>query len=165
MMVCISKAAFERMFLKKGADKVMVEKKMATKLLNLKSYPSQDEINDEFDDLSDIIQAFFTLDNEGRLQKITDVNTLTDGQAVWSTCQIMTFAAYYYDDKFFQKQIKAAGLELDKIENYYTEERRIAYNSTNPEIELDKTITDSYSTFCYVSSVKVSQVLRSLQTS
>ena len=55
----------------------------------------------------------------------------------------MTFAAYYYDDQFFQEQIKAAGLELDKIENYYTEERRIAYNSTNPEIELDKTIINT----------------------
>ena len=143
MMVCISKAAFEKIFLKNGADQVVVEKKIASKLLNLKTCPSQDEINYEFQDLGDIIQAFFTLDNNGHLQRITDVNMLTDGQAVWSTCQIMTFAAYYYDDKFFQEQIKATGLELDKIENYYTEERRIAYNSTKPDIELDKTIIDT----------------------
>ena len=143
MVVCISKPAFERMFLKNGADQVMVEKKIESKLSSFKSYPSQDEINDEFEELSDIIQAFFTLDSNGRLQRITDVSTLTDGQAIWSTCQIMTFAAYYYNDQFFQEQIKAAGLELDKIENYYTEERRVAYNSTNPEIELDKTIIDT----------------------
>lgn len=144
MMVCISKPAFERMFLKNGADRGMVEKEIESKLSSLKSYPLQDEINNEFKDLSDIIQAFFTIDNNnGRLQRITDVSTLTDGQAIWSTCQIMTFAAYYYDDQFFQEQIKAAGLELNKIENYYTEERRVAYNSTKPEIELDKTIIDT----------------------
>ena len=46
------------------------------------------------------------------------INWFTNGQAVWSTCQIMMFAAYYYDDQFVLQQIKAAGLELDKIENY-----------------------------------------------
>ena len=143
MMVCISKSAFEKLFLKKGADQVMVEKKITAKLSSLKSYPSLDEVNEQFQDLSEIIQTFFTLDSNGYLQRITDVNTLVDGQAVWSTCQIMTFPAYYYDNQFFLKQIKAAGLELDKIENYYTEERRIAYNNTNPEIELDKSVTDA----------------------
>ena len=48
---------------------------------------------------------------------------------------IMTFAAYYYDNQFFLQQIKAAGLELGKIESYYIEERRITYNSTSLEVE------------------------------
>ena len=55
----------------------------------------------------------------------------------------MTFADYFYDDDFLQQQIKAAGLNIDNIENYYTEERRVAYNNTNPEIKLDKAITDT----------------------
>ena len=55
----------------------------------------------------------------------------------------MAYANYYYDEQFFQQQIKAAGLKLDKIENYYTEERRIAYNNTEPEFKLDKSITDT----------------------
>ena len=82
-----------------------------------------------------------------------------------STCQIMTFAAYYYDDQFFLQQIKVAGLELDKIENYYyTEERRIAYNNTNPEIELDKTVTDAPPFVMYhlYSGISQSSVLGSL---
>ena len=54
----------------------------------------------------------------------------------------MTFSNYFYSKQFIQQQIKDAELNIDKTENYYTEERRIAYNSTNPEIELDKTITD-----------------------
>jgi len=54
----------------------------------------------------------------------------------------MTFADYFYDH-FLQQQIKAAGLNIDKIENYYTEERRIAYNDTKPKIEFDEKITDT----------------------
>ena len=52
---------------------------------------------------------------------------------------------YYYYEQFIQQQINllSVGLKLDKIENYYIEERRIAHNSTEPEIELDKTITDT----------------------
>ena len=76
----------------------------------------------------------------------------------------MTFAAYYYDDQFFLQQIKVAGLELDKIENYYTEERRIAYNNTNPEIELDETVTDAPPFVIYhlYSGISQSSVLGSL---
>ena len=53
----------------------------------------------------------------------------------------MTFADYFYDDHFLQQQIKAAGLNIDDIESYYNEERRIAYNSGNNEI--DKAITNT----------------------
>ena len=56
---------------------------------------------------------------------------------------MMTFACYFYDEKFYQQQIKASGLKLDKIENYYTEERRVAYNNTNPEVKPDNTIIDT----------------------
>jgi len=56
--------------------------------------------------------------------------------------QIMIFADYFYDDHSLQQQIKAAGLNIDKIKNYYTEERSIM-DGTKPKIELDKTITDA----------------------
>ena len=140
---CIPKVVFKEMMLKSGADRVLVEKKIAEKLMKLAAYPSQDEINDAFQDLDEIIEVNFTLDENGYLQRITDIDKLTNGQAVWGKCQITTFANYFYDEHFYQQQIKAAGLKLDKIENYYTEERRIAYNSTNPKVKPDKTITDT----------------------
>ena len=140
---CIPKFSLEKMVLRSGADRILVEKKIAEKLMNLTAYPSQDDINDSFQDLNDVIEVFFTADENGHLKRITDADTLTNGQAIWCKCYIMTFASYFYDEKFYQQQIKAAGLKLDKIENYYTEERRIAYNNrTNPEVRLDKTITD-----------------------
>ena len=73
----------------------------------------------------------------GYVQRVTDVNKLTNGQAVWVNTQIMVFASYFYDEQFFQQQIEDAGLKLEEIENYYTEERRVA------EIKLAKNITDT----------------------
>ena len=109
--------------------------------MNLKSYPSQVEINDAFQDLNDIF-LFFTLNQNGQLEKIVDVDKMTNGQAVWGKWQKLCYPGYFYSEQFFEQQIKAAGLNIDNIENYYTEVRRIAYNSTNPEIKFDKTITD-----------------------
>ena len=140
---CISKPAFEKLFVRSGADPVLVEKEIAKTLMGLTAYPSQDEINNAFQDLSDPIHVFFTHDDNGYVQRVTDVNKLTNGQAVWAKTQIMVFSDYFYDEQFFQQQIEAAALKLEKIENYYTEERRVAYNSTNPEVKLAKSITDT----------------------
>ena len=142
-MNCFSKPALGKLAIRSGADKELVEKEIAHKLLNLMSYPSEDEINSAFQDLSDLVHVFFTLDKSGRLQRIIDVDKLTNEQAVWSKCQTLAYPNYYFDEKFFNQQIKAADLKLDKIDSYYTEERRIAYNSTNPEVQLDKSITDT----------------------
>ena len=139
---CISKPAFEKLTLRSGADPVLVEKEIAKILMGLTAYPSQDEINNAFEELFDAIHVFFTHDDNGRIQRITDVNKLTNGQAVWTKTQIMVFSDYFYDEQFFQQQIEAAGLKLEKIENYYTEERRVAYNSTNPKVKIAKSITD-----------------------
>ena len=136
------KAAFEKLIIANGGNKVLLEKKIEEKMSNLACYPSEDEINNTFEDLPDFIHVFFTLDQNGGLHRITDVDKLVIGQAVWSTFQTTAYPNCYYDEQFIQQQINAAGLELDKIEDYYTEERRIAYNSTEPEVKLDKTITD-----------------------
>ena len=107
----------------------------------LPNYPTQDQINDAFEDLHDVIQAPFIVDQNGQLQRVTDIDKLSNGQAIWSKTQIMTFPDYFYDDDFLMQQIKAAGLDIDNIESYYTEERRVAYNNTNPEIKLGKATT------------------------
>ena len=142
VVVNITKAGFEKMHLRSGIDQAMMEDKIKIILMNLKSYPSQVEINDAFQDLTDVVYLSFTLNQNGRLERINDVDKMTNGQPIWVKSQTMTFPDYFYNEEFIQQQIKAAGLNIDKIENYFTEERRIAYNSTKPEVELDKTITD-----------------------
>jgi len=120
----------------------MMEDKIEKRLKDLKSHPSQDGINEAFQDIKNVVQLCFTVNQNGRLGRITDVDKMTNGQTVWTKSQIMTFPDYFYSEQFIQQEIEAAGLNIDKIENYFTEERRIAYNSSNPEDEFDKTITD-----------------------
>jgi len=83
MIVSYTKLAFERMILRNGVNQVLVENQIARKLMTLPSYPSQDEINDTFQDLDDVVQVPFTLDQNGKLQRISDVNKMTNGQAIW----------------------------------------------------------------------------------
>jgi len=142
VVVTITKAGYEKMHLRSGTDLAMMEDKIEKILMSLKSYPSQVVINDSFRDLTNVLSFALTLNQNGQLERITNTGKMSNGQATWAKTQIMTFPNYFYSEQFIQQQIKAAGLNIDKIENYYTEERRIAYNSTEPEIELDKTITD-----------------------
>ena len=41
-------------------------------------------VNNAFKDLTEVILVIFTLDQNGQLQRITDVKKLTDGQAIWA---------------------------------------------------------------------------------
>ena len=135
--------SFDKIFLRSGTELGTVENKIEKKLMELPSYPSLDEMNNAFKDLTEVIFAYFTLDKNGRLQRITDINKMTNGQAIWAKTRIMTFPDYFYTEDFIQQQIKAVGLNIDKIENFYTEERRIAYNNTNSKIKFDKTVTET----------------------
>ena len=56
---------------------------------------------------------------------------------------ISTFPDYYYDDQFLVDQTLAAGLHIDKIENIFTEERRIMHNILNPEAPFHKDIINN----------------------
>ena len=141
MMVSYSAAASKELMLRKGADQMIVEELIAQKLIGLPNYPSQDQVNNAFEDLHDVLEAIFNIDQNGKLKRVIDVDKLSNGEAIWAKTEIMTFADYYYTDEFIHQQIRAAGLNIDSIESYYTEERRITYNSTKPEVELDKAIT------------------------
>ena len=60
---------------------------------------------------------------------------------------------FYHDDFLQQQNLSIYRLKIDKIESYYTEERRISYNTNpRPEIELDKMLT-----LCVVPFVKISE--------
>ena len=85
MLNCLVKAAFEKLIIANGGNKVLLEKKIEEKMYNIACYPSEDDINNTFEDLPDLIHVFFTLDQNGRLHRITDVDKLVIGQAVWST--------------------------------------------------------------------------------
>ena len=87
--------------------------------------------------------ATFVVNEDGRMYRVTNVNQLSNGQAVWIKNQAMVFPDYYYEESFLRSQISTAGLHIDFIENYCTEEQRLHYNSSSKKTILDKTFTDN----------------------
>ena len=101
-------------------------------------YPTTAQVTEAFKDLNDILIACFALDDKGNIFHVKSVNQLTDGQPIWRRTEVMMFPNFHYSDKSSISQMLAAGLHIDSIENYCTEERRIAYNSKNFNIALHK---------------------------
>ena len=88
--------------------------------------------------MKDLLLATFAIDvKSGHLSRVTDVGQLSNGQEIWFKIPMMVTYNYFYDDKYFQDLARDAGLCIDQIENYYTEERRIAYNRENPQNTID----------------------------
>ena len=54
----------------------------------------------------------------------------------------MTFPNYFYSNEYLTNQIVTAGLSINKVENPYTEEKRVAYNLANPKKQLSKTVIE-----------------------
>ena len=140
MVMNFVKPAFDIMYLHQGENQGDTELKLQNALAKLPNYPSNEQMMKEFQDLHSVMMVSFALDEQGRLYRITDASKLVDGQPVWVKARATVFPDYYYGDNFIDDQIKAAGLCIDQIENYFTEERRIAYNSTNPSNRCNSTI-------------------------
>ena len=134
-----AKAAYDRMILDAGTNQAALEEKIQSILAKFSKQPTNEQVNTA---LNEIVRATFALDEEGRLYKVTNLSQLVNGHAVYTLTTIMVFPDYYYTDEFIQDQIKAAGLHLDRIECFCTEERRVAYNNSKQKFKLDKGVTD-----------------------
>lgn len=133
-----SKTVFDRLQIAKEADRLAVQKEINAKLASLSYNPQYDEMCSVFSGMKEVMLATFAINEDGRLYRVTDVGQLTNGQAIWIKSPIMLHTNYFYDDQYFQDLIKACGFCIDQLENYFTEERRIAYNNANPHNEIDK---------------------------
>jgi len=136
-------------FYQAEAKRVSLEETIESILAGLPKPPTNEQINEAFADLNDVIRVTIALDESGSLYRVTNARQPANGHPVWTKTQIMTFPDYYYTDEFLQDQIKAAGLHIDKIECHCTEERRIAYNRTNQNNKIEKAITENPPHFLY----------------
>ena len=84
----------------------------------------------------------FAYDENDRLFHVKDVNQLINGQAVLLKTYITLFPDFFYDDQFLVDQTVAAGLQIARIENSFTEERRIEHNTLNPAATFSKDVVD-----------------------
>ena len=145
LVLNLSNPAYQTLSLTAGADEVAVKEKINQSLKGLPKFPSQIQINEAFGNLNEVLRGCFAKDREGSVFLAENIHTLTIGQAVWCKTQILPFPNYYFDDKFITDVTLASGLLIDYVENFCTEERRIAYNGANPDSEakVGKTITEN----------------------
>ena len=120
------------------ADPATVEKDIEQVLQEMPKFPTTAQVTEAFKDLNDILIACFALDVEGNIFHVKNVKQLTDGQPIWRRTEVMMFPNFHYSDSSSITQMLAAGLHIDSVENYCTEERRVAYNNKNPTIALHK---------------------------
>ena len=141
LVLNLSNPAFQTISLTIGSDEVVVKDKIDQALKGLPNFPLQSQVNKAFEDLHEILRACFAKDDSGSVFLVENMHQLTTGQSVWSKIQILSFPNYFYDDQFITNITAASGLHIDHVENFCTEERRVAFNTMNPETKISKTIT------------------------
>ena len=143
VVINFSKPVFDRMLLTPGIDQTTVEAKIKNTIASLPDHPKYPVIKSAFEKFDEITLAVFAINKSGRLFRVSDVDQLTNGQEVWMKTSLTVYSDYYYSTEFFKEQIQAAGLCLDQMENYYTEERKAAYNKANPQAPINNTDVDN----------------------
>ena len=143
LVLNLSNPAFQTLFLTVGADKVAVKEKIDQALKDLPNFPSQFQINKAFEGLDEILRGCFAKGKSGSVFLVENMHQLTIGEAVWSKTQILPFPNYFYTDQYITDITITSGLRVDYVENFFTEERRVAFNATNPEARIGKTITEN----------------------
>ena len=101
-------------------------------------YPTTAQITEAFRDADNILLTCFTVDFRGEIFHVKNINQLTYGQPIWRKTDVTVFPNFFYSNQAILKQFLATGFHIDKIEDHYTEEKRVAYNTTNPAIPLCK---------------------------
>ena len=141
LVLNLSKAAFQTNLID-GANEATVQKKIDQILTCLPDHPTQQQISKAFEGLHEAACVCFAYDKNGSLFQVKNMKQLVNGQAVVMKANIATFHDFYYDDEFLMDQTRAAGLQIDQIENHFTEERRIVHNSLNPNAAYSKEVID-----------------------
>ena len=127
-----------KLYTKIGANPSCVERDIAHILTRLPKNPSTVQVTEAFRDVDDIFVTCFAVDAQGDLFHVKSANQLTHGQPIWKQTEVMMFPNFFYSEQSTVKYIIEAGLSIDTVENYFTEDRRVAYNSKNPCIPLHK---------------------------
>ena len=125
-----------RLYAKLGSDPATVEAKILQILRNLPKYPTTPQITEAFKDDIGLYVATFAVDTEGDVFRVKNINQLTNGQPIWVYTDVMLFPNFFYSDQSIITSILHAGLHIDSIENYFTEDRRVVHNSKRPNLSV-----------------------------
>ena len=132
-----------RLYTKIEADPTTVEESITQTLAKIPKHPATAQVKEAFDDSNDIIMICFAVDVKGDIFHVKKINQLSYGQPIWRKTEVMIFPNYFYSDKSTVTQITTAGLHIDSVHNYFTEERRVVHNSKKPNILLNQYYTEN----------------------
>ena len=127
-----------RLYTKIEANPTAVENTITQALVKVPRYPTTAQVTEAFKDDNDILVTCFAVDAKGDIFHVKNVNQLSYGQPIWRKTEVILYPNFFYSDQSSITQILTAGLHIDKIENYCTEDRRVAYNNKKPNIPLSK---------------------------
>ena len=125
-----------KLYTKIEADPDTVKKSIEQILTKLPKNPTTAQVTEAFKDSDDILVTCFAVDAAGDVFHVKNINQLSHGQPIWRKTEVMLFPNFLYSDRSIIQQLLNTGFHIDKIENHYTEERRLAYNRTDPAIPL-----------------------------
>ena len=125
-----------RLYTKIEANPDTVERNIEEILANLPRNPTTAQVTEAFKDSDDILVTCFAVDAAGDIFHVKNINQLSDGQPIWRKTEVMLFPNFLYSDRSTIQQLLNTGFHIDKIENHYTEENRLAYNRAGPAIPL-----------------------------
>ena len=141
-----------RLYTKIEANPTIVENSITRYLANMPKNPTTAEVTEALKGDTDILITCFAVDDRGDVFHVKNVNQLTRGQPIWRKTEVMLYPNFFYSDQSSITEILTAGLHIDKIKNCCTEDRRVAYNNTNPNIPLSKKyVQDAPALVYYVS--------------
>ena len=126
------------LYINVGADSAKVEENIAQVLASLPRNPTAVQITEAIKGIDDIFVTCFAIDNQGDVFHVKSISQLKHGQPIWKQTHVTMFPNFFYSEESTMAHIRTAGFSIDRIENYFTEEKRIAYNSKNPKILIHK---------------------------
>ena len=131
------------LYTKFEADSTIVEKEIVQILEMVPMHPTTAQVTEAFKNADDILMTCFAVDAKGNLFHVKNIDQIKHGQPIWRKTEVMMFPNFFYSDKSNITHMLAAGFHIDSIGNYFTEERRIAYNNKKPNIPLKEEITEN----------------------
>ena len=127
-----------RLYTKIEADSTTVENNITKTLAKIPKYPTTSQVTEAFKDADDILVTCFAADSRGDIFHVRNIDQLTHGQPIWRKTDVMLFPNFFYSDQSTIKQFLTTRFHIDKIDNHFTEEKRVAYNTSNPTILLSR---------------------------
>ena len=158
IMLTPTDSCSSRLYTKMGADPTTVEAKITQILKTLPKYPTTAQITEAFKDDIGLYVAIFAVDAEGNAFRVKNINQLTNGQPIWAYTDVMMFPNFFYSDQSIITNILEAGFHIDSIQNYFTEDRRVAHNSKGPRLPvIEKCVKEPLALVYYLSKSNIDE--------